>query len=98
MNGIWPNFTVSSYPVGKVEWNHERIEMEFPYTDKESYREQRQNALKLYEEIKDTPDRVVSLTRLSFLDMDEGDYAPTLLRTSEDPDYEYDGFAERWDV
>jgi len=97
MYGLNPVFTVSSYPDSdSVDWEQERIEHEFPYFDMETYHEQREKALAKYNELKDAPKRIVTLTRLSFVDLEEGDFSPTLLRKSDDPDYEYDGFAERF--
>jgi len=95
---INPNFTLSSYPDSDtVEWEQEGIVMEFPYFDMASYQEQREKALSMYDALKDKDGRIVTLTRLSFLDLEEGDYSPTLLRKSDDPDYVYDGFAEVWE-
>jgi hypothetical protein len=73
--------------------------MEFPYWDKETWKEQREKAIARYEEKAASPENgAVTLTRLSLADLEEGDYAPTLLRDSSDPDYaDYEGFPEIWE-
>ena len=84
-----PNFTVST-PTGEVV---------FEYRNRDEYREARQAArTRYYLEIAAHPLECVTLTRLSNVDLAEGDYAPTLLLTSDDPEYDYEGFPERWDV
>jgi hypothetical protein len=95
--GTYPyiaRFTVSSYPAENVSWQTEAVEHEFPYTDHSSYDEQREKALAKYEEVKNgNPDRIVTLSRVAIMDLEEGDITPTTLRKSNDPTYIYEGFA-----
>lgn len=72
--------------------------MEFPYWDRETWKEQREKAIACYEEKAASPENgTVTLVRLSTVDLQEGDYAPTLLRNSADPSYVYEGFPEAWE-
>jgi hypothetical protein len=72
--------------------------MEFPYWDRETWKEQREKALACYmEKAASLENGTVVLCRLSTLDLEEGDYSPTLLRDSSKPDYVYEGFPEAWE-
>ena len=86
---IHANFTVES-AAGYL--------MTFPYWDRATWKEQREKAIARYEEKASSPENgTVTLTRLSLADLEEGDYAPTLLRDSSRPDYIYEGFPEVWE-
>ena len=84
MHGIEPNFSV---------WVGGWLAREYPYRDHSSYDAQREAALALYDKLAKTSPNHVTLTRLAIRDLCEGDYAPTLLRDSDKPEYIYDGFA-----
>lgn len=101
MNWMTAYFKVSVYPALRVCWEEERIEQEYPYWNKETHDEQKEKALARYElecQTSEARGLVVSLCRLSTVDLEEGEMAPTQLRRSDKPEYSYDGFPEAWDT